>query len=305
MELLLGIDGGGSKTASLISDADGTLLGRGTAGSSNYQSVGFAAASAAIQAATTTALQSAGLDARRPIAAACLGLAGADRPTDQARFAAWLREQAQIAQWTITNDAELVLQAGTPASWGVALICGTGSICFGRAPDGRSARAGGWGHLIGDEGSGYALGVGALRLATQTADGRADAQAVLAAILAHWRLTDSQELVSYVYSPTRTRADIAVLAPLLVALADHGDGWAQEVVAQAAHELGRLISAVVRRLDLHEPPVALGGGLIGASASLQHAITAQTGIVLGSCVYVAEPAHGALKLARGLLQQPP
>src|SRR4029453_12414402 len=78
------------------------------------------------------------------------------------------------------------LAAGAPEGWGVALIAGTGSFCWGRDAAGRSARVGGWGFLLGDEGSGYDLAVQALRLATQTADGRAEAHAILRAILDHW-----------------------------------------------------------------------------------------------------------------------
>ena len=300
-ELLLGIDGGGSKTVALVADRNGTLLGRGEAGSSNHQSVGFPAAVAAIDGATRSALEQAGYDATAPITAACFGLAGAARPADRARFDTWLVEQSSIGCWSIVIDAELVLAAGTPAGWGVALICGTGSICYGRSADGRTARAGGWGYLMGDEGSGYAVGVGALRLATQTADGRADAGRILRAILDYWRLREASELIAHVYHPARTRADIALLAQPVASLAEQGDPSAQELMAQAARELARLVDAVVHTLGLHEPPVALGGGLLGARPSLQRALVAQAAVALGTCTYVAEPARGAVILARRML----
>jgi len=300
-ELLLGVDGGGSKTLALVADPRGRVLGRGIGGSSNYQSVGFAAATGALEAAITDALRSAGSDPACPIAAACFGLAGVGRPADRATFNAWLKEHGRIRRWTLVNDAELVLAAGTPAGWGVALICGTGSFCYGRAPDGRTSRAGGWGHLIGDEGSGYALGVQALRLATQTADGRADAQAMLHTLLHHWQLSDPAELVHYVYDPARTRADIAALAEPITALAEQGDRFARELVDQAAYELGRMVAAVVRRLGLETPPLATGGGRFGAGSNLGQAIAAQAGVVLGPIRHVHEPAGGALVLARRLL----
>ncbi|HZG69619.1 MAG TPA: BadF/BadG/BcrA/BcrD ATPase family protein [Herpetosiphonaceae bacterium] len=300
-ELLLGVDGGGSKTVALVADRSGTLLGRGEAASSNHQSVGFPAAVAAIDGATRIALEQAGYDAVAPISAACFGLAGAARPADRARFDTWLVEQARVGRWSIVIDAELVLAAGTPVGWGVALICGTGSICYGRSADGRTARAGGWGYLMGDEGSGYAVGVGALRLATQTADGRADADMILRATLDYWRLREASELIAHVYHPSRTRADIAALARPVAELADQGDPSAQELMAQAARELARLIDAVVHTLDLYEPPVALGGGLLGARPSLQRAVVAQAAVALGLCTYVAEPARGAVILARRIL----
>lgn len=299
-ELLLGIDGGGSKTLALVADRNGTVLGRGTAPSSNYQSVGFAAATAALEAAAAAALEDAG-HSTGTIAAACLGLAGADRPDDRLRFERWFREHAAAERVAVVNDAELVLCAGTPAGWGVALISGTGSFCYGRAPDGRTARAGGWGYLIGDEGSGYAISIEALLLATQTADGRAAAHTILSAILDHWQLAEPQELVGYVYHPERTRAEIAALAPHIMALADDNDPHAQALVARAAYELGRMVAAVVRKLDLQAPPIATAGGVIGAYPALQHAVVTHAGVTLGPISHAAEPARGAIVLARRLI----
>lgn len=297
-DLILGVDGGGSKTRALLADRAGRVLGAGSAPSSNYQAVGFAAATAAILAAAQQAAQQAGYAGMPRVAAACLGLAGVDRPADAARFDAWVREQGLAARWAIVNDAELVLAGGTPAGWGVALICGTGSIAYGRAPDGRVARAGGWGYLLGDEGSGYDLALRALRLATQTADGRADAQALLQAILATWQLGDASELIGYVYHPEMTRAAIAGLARVVLELAEAGDAHAAALVRSAAEELARLVEAVMRRLDLHAPPLALGGGLLTASPRLRAALDAAIGVPLGPQQIVSDPAQGALCIAQ-------
>lgn len=303
-ELILGIDGGGSKTRALLADHSGAVLGVGTAGSSNYQSAGFAAATGALQMAIAAARQQAGVErASSSIAAACFGLSGVDRPDDQALFERWLGTQPIARRWTIVNDAELVLAAGTPDGWGAALICGTGSICYGRAPDGRTTRAGGWGYLLGDEGSGYDIGVQALRLATQTADGRADAQALLRMVLDEWQLDEPFALIGYVYRPEMTRATIAALARRVAALADAGDAHAQAILDQAGRELGRLVTAVARTLDLERPPLALGGGLLGAQRSLQQALQRYADVELGPLHYVSDPAQGALTLARRLLEE--
>lgn len=301
-ELLLGVDGGGSKTLALVAARDGQLLGRGEAGSSNYQSVGLPMAVAALEGATRSALEQAGLDPGALITAACFGLAGAARPIDRVRFDEWLRDHGQVARWTIVNDAELVLAAGTPAGWGVVLIAGTGSICYAQTADGRTARAGGWGYLMGDEGSGYALGVQALHLATQTADGRASASTILRAILDHWQLEEPAALISHVYHPARTRAEIADISRLVAVLAEQGDPFADELMAQAARELARLIDTVVHALDLREPPIAFGGGFIGAHAIVQRMTLARTTVAVGNPTYVPEPARGAVVLARRLLE---
>ncbi len=130
MQLLLGIDGGGSRTRVAIADASGAVLGKGQAGSSNHQSVGFAAATQALHEAIRAARMDAGIDAHTPFDAACFGLAGAGRPDDQMRFTAWAAEYGIATNVRCVSDAEIILAAGTPEQWGVALISGTGSLCW-------------------------------------------------------------------------------------------------------------------------------------------------------------------------------
>jgi N-acetylglucosamine kinase-like BadF-type ATPase len=301
-DLLLGIDGGGSTTRALLADHSGTLLSAGTAGPGNYQATGFDAAALAIQSAIDAAFRNAGIDRASPVAAICLGLAGAGRPEDRARFEAWAARQGLAQRCVVVSDAELVLAAGTPEGWGVALICGTGSIAWGRAPDGRSTRAGGWGYLLGDEGSGYDIAVRALRLATQTADGRASAPALLQAALDHWDLRAPEPLIGRVDRAETARPEIAALAQRIVALADAGEAAAAGLLEDAAGSLGQLVAAVARKLDLGTPPVALAGGLLGASQRLRRDIAACAGVEPEALTYVEEPAHGALVIARRLVE---
>lgn len=299
-DVLLGVDGGGSKTRALLADREGRLLGVGTAGSSNYQVVGFAAATAAVRQAIAAAFEQAQIDPAEHMSAVCLGLAGVDREDDRVLWERWL-SQANITQrFVIVNDAELVLAAGTPEGWGIALICGTGSICYGRAPDGRTTRAGGWGYLLGDEGSGYDLGLRTLRLATQTADGRSDAPSILRAVLDHWSLSEPSQLIGYVYRPEVTRAHIARLASDVLTLAHAGDAHARKLLEHTARDLALHVQAVMRRLDLQHAPIAFGGGLIGASAWLQAAIVEQAERPLGPRMFVEDAARGALVLAERL-----
>jgi N-acetylglucosamine kinase-like BadF-type ATPase len=301
-DLLLGIDGGGSNTRALLADRSGALLGAGAAGPSNYQAIGFDATTQALQAAIDAAFHDAGMERAGPVATICLGLAGAGRPEDRQRFEAWVARQAIARRSAVVSDAELVLAAGTPDGSGVALICGTGSIAWGRAPDGRSARAGGWGYLLGDEGSGYDIALRALRLATQTADGRAAAPALLQAALDHWDLHTPEQLIGHIYRPEATRAEIAALSRRIVALADASEPAAARLLDDAAHDLARLVAAVAHKLDLIAPPVALGGGLLGASHRLRRGIAEVGSVELGALIYVDEPARGALAIARRLAE---
>ena len=299
--ILLGIDGGASQTHALIADASGRVLGTGTASASNYQSVGFDLATEALLTAIGRAKDAAGIARETPLDVACFGLAGIGRPDDRARFETWAAEHGIAQRSNFVSDAELVLAAGTEEGWGVALIAGTGSFCWGRAADGRTARVGGWGYLLGDEGSGYDLALQALRLAAQTADGRTRANDLLQAILAHWSLDEPAGLIPYIYHPKRTRAEIAgVIAPVL-ALADAGDTYAGALIERAAADLARMLFTLIDKLGLQQPPVALAGGLLGASPTLRASIAERVPAVLGPVVYVGEPAHGALALARRLI----
>jgi N-acetylglucosamine kinase-like BadF-type ATPase len=271
-QLLLGVDGGGSKTRALLAEPHGRVLSRGTGPASNYRVVGLAAAVQAIADAVDDALRGLGEPegaAPPRIAAACFGLSGADQASDLELIARALRAKGLAVQFKVVHDAEGVLAAGTPDNWGIALISGTGSACLGRAPDGRSVRAGGWGYLLGDEGSGYSLALEALQVATQTADGRTDAHDLLAAILRQWRLREAEDLIDFVYRPEVTTAVMAELAAPVLDLAAGGDVHARRLVGGAAAALARHVTTVADRLGLRRPPLALAGGLLVGSPVLR------------------------------------
>ncbi len=301
MELLLAIDGGGTHTRALVATAEGAVIGRGAAAGSNPRALGFAPATAAIRAAIDAALAAAGLPAETPLAAACLGVAGVGRAADRAQLQAWAEAVGLAQRCLVVTDVEPILAAGTPTGWGVALISGTGSSCYAVAPDGRSLQVGGWGYLLGDEGSGYDLALRALRLATQTADGRADAHALLAALLAEWGLDAPGELVAQVYERGLTRPEFAALTRPIVKLAAAGDADALALIDHAAADLALLATTAARRLELEGPPLALAGGLLGASAELRARLAAQLGPGWPPATWVEDPAQGTLLLVRRLL----
>ena len=173
--ILLGVDGGGSSTVAWIAESSGRVLARAETGPSNVKAVGEASALGAIDAAIRAAVSDARAVEGRPIdsiAVACLGLAGFDRPDDRAVLERWNHAKRWAERLVLVNDGELVLAAGTPEGWGLAVISGTGSIVVGRSRDGRTARAGGWGYIFGDEGSGYGTVVAALRRVASMHDGR-------------------------------------------------------------------------------------------------------------------------------------
>jgi N-acetylmuramic acid 6-phosphate etherase len=268
MDYLLGIDGGGSKTAALLAESNGRVLGRGTAGTANYQVVGAAGSRAALDAAIESALADAGLD-QQPGRALVVGLAGMDRPDDSLVFEQWAAERRPATQSAVVNDALLVLAAGTHGGWGLALICGTGSIVYGRTADGQVARAGGWGYLLGDEGSGYAIGLAVLRAVARAADGRGPQTLLAGLVLAYWSLSAPQELIRQVNRERPGNPNIAALAALVDEAAAAGDHVARTIVQESGRELALAAVTVAGRLALPNPvPCALAGGAIIQSRPL-------------------------------------
>ena len=225
-----------------------------------------------------------------------------DSSTDEIQVAQWVKDQALATRFVVVNDSELVLAAGTPAGWGVALISGTGSVCLGRNADGKSARVGGWGPLLGDEGSGYHIASLALRRATQAADDRVEAQALLKAILRHWKLTEPTALIRHVHDPDHH--DGGHRRP------GHGRGRPRRPQRRRRDGGGGGSGARPRRftstrssgiLRLTRPPVALGGGLMLRGA-LRKTMLAAVKSELGPITTVADPPLGAVVMARRLLQ---
>jgi N-acetylglucosamine kinase-like BadF-type ATPase len=217
---LLGIDGGGTTTEAWLAEPGCHVLGRGTSGPSNAKAVGPEAARWALDSAIRGAFHAAGLTPA-PVDVICLGLAGFDRPDDREILAGWADDAHWGRRLVMVNDGDLVVAAGTPKGWGVGVIAGTGSIAVGRATDGRTARAGGWGHLIGDEGSAYGVVLNALRLVARRADGRdprpPSCDPLTERICTALGVSEVSQIVTTIYAPEFTRARIASLAPEVLA----------------------------------------------------------------------------------------
>ena len=250
----LGVDGGGSKTLAVVVDAQGRECGRGRAGSANYAAVGLERAVHNIYDAVKQATSNGSCSL--PLAKAWLGLAGIDRPSDATLLSSHLSELAAFV--LITNDAELLLSAlGKDA--GLVLIVGTGSIALARTQDGTITRVGGWGHILGDEGSGYDIGRRGLQAVVRAVDGRGKATLLLDLILQHWQLRTIEDLFDAVYT-VDNKARIAQVATHVTEAARRGDAVALEIVEQASNELALLVHTITPPMS--RLPIVLGGGLL-------------------------------------------
>jgi N-acetylglucosamine kinase-like BadF-type ATPase len=302
--LLLGVDGGGTTTEAWLAEPGGKLIGRGTAGPSNAKAVGPQAARQALDLAIQAAFHAGGF-AATTVDIACLGLAGFDRPDDRRLLAEWA-DQARWAHRTVlANDGDLVVAAGTPEGWGVGVIAGTGSIAVGRSSQGRAARAGGWGHIFGDEGSAYRVVLDALRLVARRADGREPTapgrDPLTERLCAALGVSEPAQIVTAIYSPEFGRAQLAALAPAVLAARDDDIEVIPRLLIPAGAALAEMVVAVARSLGWQAGPLAVaaaGSFLLSASVVLEEMVSSITrqGYRV-TLTPVAHPVQGALVLA--------
>lgn len=262
-EFFIGVDGGGTNTRALIIDGSGRGFGLGKSGPSNYDHVGIETAMKNIGDAVKVAWNRAGLEPR-PAAGVFLGIAGVTGDADRAaitEIACQLR-LAALAHIGVDHDIRILLAGGLCGEPGIALIVGTGSSCYGRDTRGHGMQVGGFGSLVDDLGSGYALGVQAMRAAVFAADGRGPATTLSGPVLGFLGITGMEDFLRRVYHDGLTRTQIASLAPVVVSCAQAGDGAAKEILRRSAADLADMVATAIRRMGCDGPiPLVIGGGL--------------------------------------------
>ena len=303
-DLILGIDGGGTSTEAWLAKRPGEVVGRGRAGASNAKAVGASAARQSLDQAIAAAFNDAGLQIAT-VAAACLGLAGLDHPDDREVLDGWANEARWARKLVLVNDGDLVIAAGTAEGWGIGVIAGTGSIAVGRSPTGRSARAGGWGHLFGDEGSAYYVALAACRQIARRTDGRdprIDGDDPLAdALCRALSVPDPDRMVSALYAPEFDRTRIAALAPAVLEAAKRDPKVADTLLRPAGEALAEQAAAAAASLGMTSGllPLAMAGGFLLSSqvisTALLEALQRRGYQVTSKAVH--DPVEGALVLA--------
>ena len=253
MSCVLGLDGGGTKTVCVLMDDTSQVLGRGEAGPSNYQSIGKKAAFFSIQSAIAQATASI---REVNVEAICLGLAGVDRPADiqvghsfveQLRLSdfvhiTWALQPSKVV---ICNDALIALVGGLGHAIGIVAIAGTGSIIFGRNSQGCTKRVGGWGNILGDEGSAYSIAVQGMQAALRAYDGRGLPTSLQERLIGHLDLKSIEDLIEVVYRQGWGVKEIAALAPIVDEAATSGDKVALRIIEDAVKELVQATQVVI------------------------------------------------------------
>ncbi len=273
MGFIVAVDAGGTRTDCVVGTVHGEILVRSQAGPANYQVSGPEGMKDQILAAAGRArsLLPAGDEV---FDVAFVGAAGVDRPADRQQAAGILEGAGLAARIAVDNDAAIALAGGTLGQPGVVVIAGTGSVAFGINAKGERRRAGGWGYILGDEGSAYDIGRKALESVVRAADGRGDPTALSGAVLEQFKIGSPDDLVEITYRKGLGRTDIAGLAVLVAEAARRGDRVARRILRGAGAELGLTAASVVKALGMEHDAVlcVTSGGVFGAGEIVRSAL---------------------------------
>ncbi|MFM7205744.1 MAG: BadF/BadG/BcrA/BcrD ATPase family protein [Planctomycetaceae bacterium] len=311
--LVIGVDGGGTKSAAVVARRPATaaeplaILGRGRGGPGNPRVAGHDVARASITAAIRAAFADAGLESRA-VAAACFGLAGVGLREDRDAVLAWATQAGLAGRVAVVPDGLLPFADAAAEPWGVVLIAGTGSLALALpratplAAETVADRCGGWGPLLGDEGSGHAIALAALKAAMRAADGRGPDTILREALQRRFAVERAADLVGRVHAPGVGRRELADAAREVLAAAEVGDGVAAAILAAAAADLAAHVRTLAERNAFAAGvyPLRLTGGLLAGSATLRRLLVESltaAGREPGSVIVVTDPAAAAARFA--------
>jgi len=280
MEYLLGMDGGGTATKICVADGGGHVIARHTAGPLNVNG------QSPEQFQTTLAEILQWLNASGFQAGSCggigIGAAGISNPRARQLLTEAFTARGYRASIFTYLDGETALAAAFPECHGIILIAGTGSICLGRRENGEMVRAGGFGHLVDDGGSAYGIAIAILSAVVRAEDGRAKPTTLRRLVFEKLGMGSLEELIGYLYTPSRSKKEIASLAVLLEQAAAAEDDAAIEIERESAEELGTLVRTVMTRLP-EENNIALAGSVLLKNQNIRNRV----------CRYILEQRRDA------------
>jgi N-acetylglucosamine kinase len=263
---VLGLDGGGTRTRCVIVSSSGHILARGSGGPSNPLTAEMDNAVNSIETAIKDASRQCGINGFR---SSVMGIAGTERTSTIDDFTSRLQSR-DLGELCIISDAKIALSGATGYRSGVVVISGTGSIAYGENDKGETARAGGWGWRLGDEGSGFQIGNKALIASLRDYDGRGPQTLLTGKILEIFELKSQDELVDLIYKQNLGNEEIASLSSVVGNIAMQGDEVALKILEDAGIELSVAATAVINRLRLSGNfPIALVGGVFRIGSTIK------------------------------------
>lgn len=306
-QLVVGLDGGGTKTEAILVDPSGTLLSTKTGGPSNFQILGVEKAAVVILDLVQECAAAAGCEPK-DIAAVVAGLTGAGREGDKSRMLSGLRDEMKkrglsFERVMVESDARIALEGAFRGKVGIILIGGTGSIAFGKGHDGTIYRVGGWGRILGDEGSGYAIGREGLNVLTKHLDGRIRGTLLTKLVAQKLKLETQEQIITAVY---KEQFDVASVAPLVIQAATEHDIECERILNKATFELTEHVRALLLKIESaargrarQKIPLAFIGGLLSSDTVLRKIVKHKITFSLPQISVVepqSSPARGAVLL---------
>jgi len=307
MEYVLGVDGGGSKTTILIADINGRHISRVFCGASNYKSVDKERSIENLNNGVFKAIDN--LDGKGDIyfISSCFGFAGNDTAEDsriykEIVFNDKLTGYLNPGKTIICNDTRIGIEAGSHNSNKIILIAGTGSNCFGVNEYGKEARASGWDYILADEGSGYMVGLKALRAVIRAYDGRGEDTLLTNSLLKELNLNSAPDLTKWVYGEKFSKGRISKLAITVCETAGMGDKISRNIMSEEAEEATISVIAVAKKLELDDKnfDLVLVGGLFKCEKYFKSILIdklREKYKKINFMPLLAEPVEGAIQIA--------
>jgi len=305
-QFVIGIDGGATKTAASLADVNGNVLTEDTAGPSNFQIIGTQRASEVVVSLIEKCCDEVGCTPDE-IQMTVAGLTGAGREGDRGRMKSAILEEARrrrsaISKVVVESDGRIALEGAFKGRPGIILIAGTGSFALAKDHKGGIHRAGGWGRILGDEGSGYVIGRDGLNAVTKHLDGRAKATLITKLLAERFGLTDQEAIITAVYGEN---FDIAQVAPLVIEAADKKDIEAARILNKATFELSEHVRVLVSKIEQSSRvrakiPLSFIGSTITTESVYRRILEHKITYSLPQVTIVAPqspPAYGAVLLA--------
>lgn len=257
-DYVIGMDGGGTATSVLIADTGHCILDQFIKGSINYNGSSKMQIDANLEDIFKTAEEKG--YRKEDCRAVCIGAAGVSNPVVKENIMAVIKKMGILCPVSLVGDHEAAFYGALNTSFGIILISGTGSICYGRDKNGISYRTGGFGHLIDDAGSGYAIGRDILKAVVMAWDKRREATLLTELVFSCLKISDINQLVSYVYSQERSKKDIARLSVLIEEACKRQDRCALEIIEQSVKDLADMAAPVAGHME-GKIPLAVSGSV--------------------------------------------